>query len=100
MPGSGWGRGAAFVSGLSRSLEQAGRRFLHGEPSQGCGPRVPVSWGDSGEVPQHGRMCWVPGREMCCDKDNSQPPKFQRGALLTNKSIKNAQSHWAEHQGP
>lgn len=43
--------GGAFVSGLSRSLEQAGRCFLHGELSQGCGRCVLVPQGGSGEVP-------------------------------------------------
>lgn len=88
------------MSGLSRSLEQAGRWVFAWQPHQGCGCRVPVPWGSSGEVPQHGGTFWVLRREMCCDRDDFSTPKFQSGALLTNKSIKNAQSHWAEHQGP
>lgn len=39
------------MSGLSRSLEQAGRWVFAWQPHQVCGCCVPVPWGSSSEVP-------------------------------------------------
>lgn len=46
-----------------------------------------------------GRSGYQGGR-CAVTETTSQSPKLQSSALLTKKSIKNAQSHWAEHQGP
>lgn len=89
----GWGRLCLPVLGLTG---------LPRGPGHGVGKQLGLC--DTNTfTPTTALLSWdsseVHSRDMCCDRDNFPTPKFQSGALLTNESIKNAQSHWAEHQG-
>ena len=94
------------MSGLSRSLEQAGRWFLHGRWFLRGSPIKAVAAvflsHEVALVRCHSMVghAGCQGGRCAVTEMTSQPLKFQSGALLTNESIKNAQSHWAEHQGP
>ena len=76
------------MSSLSRSLEQAGRWFLHGrwlfswQPHQDSGCHVFVPWSSSGKMPQHDGTCWVLRREMCCDRDDFLPPQIPKWCFI------------------